>query len=96
MWSHGAIKPGSSNEIVSEDNPNENLSTLWRHVKIKNANRVTLIIYLWLKCFIFLRFWFEFCKTLERDGQEIKISVQMKKFHFWEKYTLSIKNENDV
>ena len=26
----------------------------------------------------------------------IKISTRMKKFHFWVKYTVSIKNENEV
>ena len=61
--------------------------------KSKNANRVSLIIHLWLK---YLSFWVELCKTLERDGQEIKISTCMKKFHFWVKYTVFIKNENEV
>ena len=42
----------------------------------KNANRVTFIIYLWLKCLIFPSFWLELCKTLESDGQEIKISTR--------------------
>ena len=29
------------------------------------------------------------------DGQEIKISTFMKKFHFWEKYAVFIKNKNE-
>ena len=37
VWSYGVIKPSSSIEIASEDNPNDKL----RHVKIKNANRET-------------------------------------------------------
>ena len=32
--------------------------------KSKDAIRVRLIIYVWLKCLIFLSFWFELCKTL--------------------------------
>ena len=60
--------------------------------KIKNANRVTLIIYLWH----FLSFLDDLWKTLERDGQEIKISTRMKKFHFLVKYTVFIKHENEV
>ena len=63
--------------------------------KLKNANRVTLIIYLWLKCLIFRSFLVELCKTLGRDGQEIKISTRMGKFYFWVKYTVFIKNENE-
>ena len=62
----------------------------------KNANHVTFIIYLWLKCLTFQSFWVELCKTIERDEQEIKISTPMKKFHFWVKYVVSIKNENEV
>ena len=38
-----------------------------------------------LKCLIFLCFWVELCKTLGKDGQEIKILTHMKKFHFWVK-----------
>ena len=38
----------------------------------------------------------ELCKTLEKDGQEIKISTRMKKFYFWVKYAVFIKNENEV
>ena len=30
------------------------------------------------------------------DGQEIKIPTRMKKFHFWVKYAVFIKNENDI
>ena len=63
--------------------------------KSKNAKRVTLIIHLWLKCLIFVSFWVELCKTLEKDWQEIKISTRMKKFHFTVKYTVFIKNENE-
>ena len=37
----------------------------------------------------------ELCKTLEMDGQEIKISTRIKKFHFWVKYAVFIKNENE-
>ena len=48
-----------------------------------------------LKCLIFLCFWVELCKTLERDGQEIKVSTCMKIFHFYlVKYAVFIKNEN--
>ena len=36
--------------------------------KPKNANRLLLIIYIFL--------------TLEKDGRDIKISTRMKKFHF--------------
>ena len=70
---------------------------LWRHVKKrKNANRVLFINHIpWLKCLIFLCFWVELCKTLEKDGQEIKISTRMKKFHFWVKYAVFIKNKNE-
>ena len=35
-------------------------------------------------------------KALEGDGQEIRISTRMKKFHFGVKYTVFIKNENQV
>ena len=30
-----------------------------------------------------------------QDRQEIKISIRMTKFHFWVKYAVFIKNEND-
>ena len=33
------------------------------------------------------------CKTLEKDGQEIKLLTCMKKFHFWVKYAVFIKND---
>ena len=62
--------------------------------KSKNANRVTFIIYLWLKCLIFHSFWVELCKTIEMEGQEIKISTRMKKNNFWVKYTVFIIKEN--
>ena len=37
----------------------------------------------------------ELCKTLEKDGQEIKISTHMEKFNFWVKNAVLIKNENE-
>ena len=49
---------------------------------VKNANRKTLITYSWLKRLNFLSFLPKLCKTLESDGQEIKISTRMKKFIF--------------
>ena len=64
--------------------------------KSKTANHVTFIIYLWRKWRIFPTFWVELCKTLERDGQKIKISTSMKNFYFWVKYTVFIKNEKEV
>ena len=57
----------------------------------KNANRVTLIIYIWLKCLIFRVFELNFAN--QRDGQEIKISTRMNKFHFWVKYTVLTKTK---
>ena len=47
------------------------------------------------KCLIFPCLWVELCKTLENDGQEIKISTSMKKFHFLVKYAVFIKNVNE-
>ena len=48
------------------------------------------------KMSFFLCFWVELYKTLENDGQEIKISSRMKKCHFWvKKYAVLIKNENE-
>ena len=47
------------------------------------------------KCLIFLCFWVDLFDTLEKDGQEIKITTGMKKFHFWVKYAVFIKNENE-
>ena len=47
-----------------------------------------------LKYLIFLCFIVELFKTLEKDGQEIKMSTRMKKFHFGVKYAVFIKNEN--
>ena len=63
--------------------------------KSKNAIRITFVIYVWLKCLIFLSFWLELCKTLESDGQEIKITTHTKKFHFWVKCAVFSENEND-
>ena len=37
----------------------------------------------------------QFCKTLKENGQEIKISTYMNKFHFLVKYAVFIKNENE-
>ena len=37
-------------------------------------------------------FWVELCKTLGKDGQEIKISTHLKKFHFGVENTVFIKN----
>ena len=37
----------------------------------------------------------ELCKTLENDGQEIKILTRMMKFHFGVKYAVFIKNDNE-
>ena len=48
-----------------------------------------------LKCLIFLCFGVELCNTLEKDEQEIIISTLMKKFYFWVKYSVFIKNENE-
>ena len=47
--------------------------------KSKNANCETLIIYHWFKRLIYLGFWLELCKTLESDGQDLKISTRIKK-----------------
>ena len=46
----------------------------------------------------FCNFLVEICKTLQRDGQDIKIqvSIRMTKFRFWIKYTVFIENENEV
>ena len=62
--------------------------------KSKNANRLSLIIYLELNVF-FMCFWVELCKTLEKDWLEIKISTRMKKFQFWVKNAVFINNKND-
>ena len=35
-----------------------------------------------------------FCKTLESDGQEIKISTRIRNCIFWVKYAVFIENEN--
>ena len=45
---------------------------------------------------MFLSFLFELYRTLERDGQDIKISIRMKKLLFWGKYAVFIKNEHEV
>ena len=49
----------------------------------------------WLKCLIFRCFWVELCKNLENDGKEIKISTHINKLHFWVKYAVFVKNENE-
>ena len=42
------------NWIASEDNGNEKLRIFFQYMsKSKNANSVTLIIHLWIKCLIF-------------------------------------------
>ena len=33
-------------------------------------------------------FLLELCKTLDSNGQEIKISTRIKKYHFWVKYAV--------
>ena len=43
---YGAIEQSWSNEIASKGNANEKLWFLWRHVKIKNANCVSKLIFL--------------------------------------------------
>ena len=53
--------------------------------KSKHAIRVTLIMYFWLKCLIFLRFW-----------QQIKMLTHMKKFHFWVECADLSENENEI
>ena len=85
MWSYGAIEPSWTIEIASEDNPYENLWILWRHVKFKKCKSCIINHIPWLKCLIFLCFWVELWKTFENDGQGIKISIRMKKCHFWVK-----------
>ena len=80
MWSYWAIQPSWSTEIASEDNTYQNLWILWRHVKIKKCKSCIISHIPWLKCLIFLCFWVELCKTLDNDGQEIKISTRMNKF----------------
>ena len=79
MWSYGAIERSWSTEIASGDDANAKLWILWRHVKS-----------LTFRCF-----WVDLCKTLANNGQEMKVSTRMKKFNFWVKYAVFIKNEND-
>ena len=64
--------------------------------KSKNVNCVTLIIYLWLKWLVFSQFLTWIMQNTRKDGQEIKISTRMKKFHFWVKYAVFIKNDHEV
>ena len=45
--------------------------------------------------YFFLSFLLELCKTLESDGQEIKISTCIKKSHFWVKWAVFTENENE-
>ena len=85
MRSFEPIEQSSSIAIASEDNAYEKLWFLWRHVKIKKCKSCIINHIPRLKCLIFLCFWFELCKTLEKERQEIKISTRMKKFHFWVK-----------
>ena len=40
-------------------------------------------------------FLIQLCKTLEKDGQVIKMSNRIKKSHLWVKYAVFIKNENE-
>ena len=56
--------------------------------KSKNIKRVSLIKYLDQNVFKILEY-------DEHNHQEIKISTRMKKFHFWVKYAIFIKNENE-
>ena len=65
--------------------------------KSKHANRVSFIIYLDLNVLFFLCFFLiELCKTLENDGQEIKISTRMKNISFLCKMcSFNKKNENE-
>ena len=95
MWSLRAIEPSSSIAIASECNANEKLWFLWRHVKIQKCRSCIINHIHRLKCRFFLCFWVELFKTLEKDGQEMKISIRMKKFHYWVKYAVFIKNENE-
>ena len=90
-----AIKPSSLIAIASECNAYEKLWFLWRHVKIKKCKSCIINHKPRLKCLIFLCFWVELCKTLGKDEQEIKISSHMKKFHFWVKNAVFIKNKNE-
>ena len=96
MWSYGTIEPSWTIEIASEDNTYENLWILWRHVKFKKCKSGNINHILWLKCLIFLCFWVELWKTFENNGQGIKISIRMKKCHFWVKNAVFIKNENEI
>ena len=94
VWSYGEIKPSSSIRLFQRIALMKN-SEFWEDMsKSKTANRVTLMIYLWLKRLIFLSFWIKLCKTLDSDGQEIKISTRIKKFHFGVKYAVFMVNEN--
>ena len=93
MWSYGAIKPRWSIEIASGDNDGAKLWILWRHVKIKKNQIVyhksfTLTIMSYFSVFLS-----QIIQSLQKDGQEIKISTRMKKFNFGVKYAVFIKNE---
>ena len=96
MWSYRAIEPSWSIEIDSEDSANEKHWILWRHIKIKKCKSCMINHIHWQKWLIFLCFWVELCKTLANDGQEIKISTLIKQFHFWVKYVVFYKNENEL
>ena len=96
MWSNRAIESSWSIEIAPEDNAIAKLWFLWRHVKIKKKCKSCIINHIpRLKCLIFLCFWVELYKTLEMDGQEIKILTRMKKFQILGKICCFIKNKNE-
>ena len=57
----------------------------------KHANRVKLSKY--FQNVLFISVLIELCKTIAIDGQEIKISTRMKKFHFWVKYAVLSKTK---
>ena len=54
--------------------------------KSKNANLIVYhLSYTSTKMSYFSVFWVELCKSLEKGGQEIKMSTHIKKFYFWVK-----------
>ena len=79
--------------IASQGNANEKVWFLWRHVKIQNCKSCIINHKPRLKCLIFLCFESNYAKLL--DEQEIKISTHMKKFYFWVKTAVFIKNKNE-
>ena len=44
----------------------------------------------------FSGFLIELCKTLESDGQEIKISTRIQKFHFWVNFDVLSKTKTII